>query len=287
MGDELCVKDVMKVIDAFTFFDELDLLEIRLNILNEKVDYFLIVESTQTFSGIKKSLHYLENLERFSKWKHKILHYIVEDYPFDNLIYKFALNSINTGKLKEHWWVREFYQKESLIKGLQQFGDEDVVFVSDLDEIWNPDLEISVVDGEVYRPSQEAYHYYLNNRTDQSGSCWTGTRFSNLRTLRKYGPNHMRTEFYAKSIPVENSGWHFTYMGGERGAVTKIDAYQHPEYSLNKLQNFKSWVDESRLPKYLLDNKSKWPHLFLNPELATTPSFGARIYYFFVNSLFK
>lgn len=272
----------MKVIDAFTFFDELDLLEIRLNILNEKVDYFLIVESTQTFSGIKKPLHYLENKERFSQWQHKILHYVVDDYPFDNLIYKFALNSINTGKLKEHWWVREFYQKESLIKGLLQFDDEDVVFVSDLDEIWNPDLEIRIVDGEVYRPLQEAYHYYLNNRTDQRIECWTGTRYSNLRTLRKYGPNHMRTEFYAKSISVANGGWHFTFMGGERGALTKIEGYQHPEYSLNKLQNFKCWLDESDLPKYLLYNKSKWAHLFTNRPLAKTPSLGEKLYGIFI-----
>lgn len=268
----------MKVIDAFTFFDELDLLEIRLNILNEKVDYFLIVEATETFSGVKKPLHFQENINRFSQWKNKILHYVVDDFPSDNLIYQFALNSINTGRKKEHWWVREFYQKESLIKGLQQFNDEDIVFVSDLDEIWNPDLEVKAIDGEVYRPIQEAYHYYLNNRTDQSIENWTGTRFSDLRTLRKYGPNHIRTEFYAKSIPIPNGGWHFTFMGGERGVEAKIKGYQHPEYSIKKLRKFRSWFDESNLPEYLVKNKSKWPFLFLDSMMESPPTLRMRIY---------
>jgi beta-1,4-mannosyl-glycoprotein beta-1,4-N-acetylglucosaminyltransferase len=276
----------MKVIDAFTFFDELDLLEIRLNILNEKVDYFLIVESSETFSGIKKPLYFQENANRFSRWKDKVLHYVVDDYPNDNLIYQFAINSQNTGKKKEHWWVREFYQKESLIKGLQQFSDRDIVFISDLDEIWNPDIDVAAVDGEVYRPIQEAYHYYLNNRTDQAIENWTGTRFSDLRTLRKYGPNHIRTEHYAKSKPIPNGGWHFTFMGGAHGVEAKIKGYQHPEYSLKKLRNFRSWIDESNLPKYLLDNKSKWPYLFLDPEMAKNPTHTTS-FYRFITQLFR
>ena len=275
----------MKIIDAFTFFDELDLLEIRLNILNHKVDYFLIIEASETFSGIQKPLYFLENAHRFSHWQDKILHFVVDDYPRDNLIYQFAINSINTGKLKEHWWVREFYQKESLIKGLERFDDNDVVFVSDLDEIWNPNLSIDVVDGEVYRPVQEAYHFYLNNRTDQSPENWTGSRLSNLRTLRKYGPNHIRTEFYAKSIPIPNGGWHFTFMGGEQGVKSKISSYKHPEYGFNKLRKFNSWVDESNLPKYLIENRSKWPDLFLDPKMMRPTTISMRLYQYMMRFL--
>jgi beta-1,4-mannosyl-glycoprotein beta-1,4-N-acetylglucosaminyltransferase len=271
----------MRIIDAFTFFDELDLLEIRLNILNEKVDFFLLVEATETFSGVSKPLYFLENANRFSCWKDKIIHLVVDDYPRDNLIYQFALNSNNTGYKKEHWWVREFYQKESLIKGLENFDEEDIVFVSDLDEIWNPNLLIEVIDGEVYRPIQEAYHFFLNNRTNQSPDNWTGTRFSNLRTLRKYGPNHIRTELYAKSVPIQNGGWHFTFMGGEQGVKSKIKSYQHPEYAFKKLRRFKSWLDDSNLPKYLLENKAQWPHLFTKLPAQNKPTSLTKINRFF------
>ena len=66
------------IYDCFTFFNELDLLEIRLNILDEHVDYFVLAECTETFSGIEKPLYYEENKERFSKWSHKIIHHINE-----------------------------------------------------------------------------------------------------------------------------------------------------------------------------------------------------------------
>ena len=193
------------------------------------------------------------------------------------MVLYFALNSINTGKKKNHWWVREFYQKESLIKALEQFNDNDIVFVSDLDEIWNPKININVSDGEVYRPVQTAYHYYLNNRTNQEIKYWTGTRFCNLRTLKKYGPNHIRTEFYAKSIQVINGGWHFTFLGG---AENKIDGYSHPEYQKNKIRKFKSWPDESDLPAYLIKNKSQWEHFFLADSFVEKKTFLSKLIFF-------
>ena len=68
------------------FYNELDLLEIRLNILDSVVDKFVIVEATETFMGQPKPLYYEENKERFVKWKDKIVHYVVDDYPFDESI---------------------------------------------------------------------------------------------------------------------------------------------------------------------------------------------------------
>ena len=67
--------------DIFTFNNELDMLEIRLNVLNDYVDYFVIVESTETFSGVPKPLYYELNKNRFSEFHHKIIHHIVTDTP--------------------------------------------------------------------------------------------------------------------------------------------------------------------------------------------------------------
>ena len=70
----------MKVIDVFPFFNEIDILEIRLNILEPFVDYFVISESTKAFQGQDKPLYYNENKEKFSKFNHKIIHNIVNDF---------------------------------------------------------------------------------------------------------------------------------------------------------------------------------------------------------------
>ena len=72
----------MKVVDAFPFFNELDLLEIRLNLLDPYVDCFILSEATKTFSGLDKPLYYNENKERFEKFNNKIIHNIVERYYF-------------------------------------------------------------------------------------------------------------------------------------------------------------------------------------------------------------
>ena len=73
----------MKIFDCFRFFNELELLEIRLNLLNEVVDYFVLTESPYTISGNEKPLYYLENKERFEKFNHKIIHSITETIPND------------------------------------------------------------------------------------------------------------------------------------------------------------------------------------------------------------
>lgn len=251
-----------KVIDAFSFFDELDLLEIRFNILNDYVDYFVIVEATETFSGKGKKLFFDENKERYKKWMHKIIHYVVDDYPFDRVTFNFALNSRNTGK-KEHWWMREFYQKEKLIDALGCFSDDDIVYVSDLDEVWNPETNFDILNGEIYRPLQTAYHYYLNYKSNQDVSRWTGTRVGTLKTLRKYGANHFRTESYAKSIPIPNGGWHFTYLSATGDESDKVKRYAHPVYKLGVNKGFNLFIDESELPNYILNNKEKWDKYFI------------------------
>jgi len=81
--EKLEYRKKIKIYDAFLFFNELDLLEIRLNILNEYVDYFVIVEAVETFSGLPKKLFYEENKARFEKFKHKIIHYVVTERIID------------------------------------------------------------------------------------------------------------------------------------------------------------------------------------------------------------
>jgi beta-1,4-mannosyl-glycoprotein beta-1,4-N-acetylglucosaminyltransferase len=267
------------VIDTFLFFNELDLLEIRLNILDQYVDKFVLVEARQTFMGKDKPLYYAENKERFAKWNDKIVHYVIEDLSEEELASARLSPNVGAG---EHYWVREFAQKECILKALTFANDSDIVFVSDLDEIWNPEIFNKVPVSElnpdiICSPVQTAYHYYLNNRSDQSTNGWVGTRLGTIQRLRELGVNHFRNRENT-SLEIPNGGWHFTFQGGKEAIEAKIEAYSHQEYNtLNiksrikyslfanedfALRGFKLWKDESQLPKYLIENKQKWIHLF-------------------------
>lgn len=250
----------MAIIDLFYFNNELDILEIRLNILNDYVDKFVIVEARETFSGVPKPLYYLENKERFAKWNDKIIHHIAEETPE---LRKQALLSPNTGN-GEHYWVREFIQKESAKEALKFCDDNDVVFISDVDEIWNSVVFLTDLDTDtIYKPKQLPYLYYLNQRTDEDWLGWTGTIFTCYKNIKNACINHLRTDSMTKYTVLENGGWHFNSIGGQQ---QKREAFKHPIYENDiewKRREINIRKDESDLPDYLINNKEKWKTLFL------------------------
>lgn len=251
----------MAIIDLFYFNNELDVLEIRLNILNDFVDKFVLVEAKETFSGVEKPLYYQENKERFSKWNDKIIHYVVENGDKD--IFKQAILSPNTGN-GEAYWIREFYQKESAHKALRFCEDDDIVFISDVDEIWRPDvLVVPVVGKNIFKPMQLPYLYYLNQRTDENWLGWTGTIFTRYANIKDACINHLRTDGMTNYSILSFGGWHFNAIGGKE---KKKKAFMHPVYENEsewKRREFNMRKDESDLPEYILNNKEKWKQYLL------------------------
>lgn len=241
------------IYDCFNFYNELDLLEIRFNILDKFVDFFVIAEANESFMGKPKEFYFAQNASRFSKWRDKIIHHKIDDFPNDLDLLEKAYASPNTGA-KEHWWIREFYQKESLIKPLSACSDSDTIFVSDLDEIWNPETCLPHINRpEVYRPVQKSYMHYLNGRCGEG--MFTGTRFSTYSTVARYGMNHFRTEREVKGIIIPNGGWHFANLS------RNFDKYGdgHPDIyaKANYIKRNPITMDESDLPSYILENKGK------------------------------
>ena len=233
------------------------MLEIRLNLLNDHVDYFVLIEATKTFSGFDKPLYYLENKERFAQFNHKIKHYIIDDYNDEDVL-NMAKNSPNTGAGESHW-VMEFYQKEKIKEALIDLDDGDICYVSDVDEIWKP---VEVGEG-VYKPKQDlCYIYYLNQRTNENWAYFTGTIVTKYKNIKDACLNHLRTHGRNDYIFIENGGWHFNALGG---ADKKIEAFKHPIYTPEYMKSREKGlrVDESDLPQYLLDNKEKYKHLFI------------------------
>jgi len=120
----------MKIIDCFIFYNELDLLTYRLNILDDIVDYFVIVESTHTFTGKEKQLYFNENKHKFERFNEKIIHIVVDDFPFRNP---------NGNEV----WANEYFQRNAISRGLERIHNldmDDIIIIADLDEIPAPKI---------------------------------------------------------------------------------------------------------------------------------------------------
>jgi beta-1,4-mannosyl-glycoprotein beta-1,4-N-acetylglucosaminyltransferase len=264
-----------KVYDVFSFFNELDMLEMRLTILDPYVDCFVIVEATQTFSGLPKKLYYEENKERFKKWHHKIVHYAVSDYPNNKELIALADSSPNVPRGEEHW-RREFYQKESLKRALQTIkgiDDNAVCFVGDVDEIWNYKRKYPSLSGnKVFKLELKVYSYYLNLRSEEK---FAGTIVTRYATIKNNVLNHLRTRNLKF---LKDGGWHFTNMGGADKIRTKLESYGHQEFNNEEIKKkieeriannedfigrkFKLAINEKDLPEYVLKNREKYREWF-------------------------
>ncbi len=274
------------VYDSFQFFNELDILRLRMNVLKDVVDYFVISESTVTFSGDPKPLYYNENKEMFKEFEHKIVHNIVDDTPMD-------CNA----------FMRDHHQKCAVARGLKDCKSDDIVIFSDVDEIPNPDtlkeLLPNVEDGKIYMLAQRLFYCYLDmeevsgNLLSVTGEFdgvekkqWLGTKVCKYSVLDSYTTEELRNkEQKAIGVRVPNGGWHFSYMGGGKKQSTadrvkyKIKSAAHQEYNnrhilWNVRKNIKNMQDifgrDSKLqlveidetyPKYLRDHLDEYKYL--------------------------
>jgi len=229
-----------KIYDCFNFFNELDILELRLNILYDYVDYFVIVESSVTHSGQPKPFYLEENKERFSKFWDKIIIFKVNDTPED------FVNLPNTGFFdaeldKVHYYVRtqtnrfnrstqvdygrDFFQKESVRRALVDCKDEDIIIISDADEIPNPEIlkELNTLslDNTIYSLAQPMYSYYINMLSD---SDWYGSKLGLYKNVKELSFNEIRGDSNL-TTKLPNGGWHLSFMGGEEMVRKKITSY--------------------------------------------------------------
>ena len=227
------------VYDCFQFFNELDILKIRLNVLSPVVDKFVISEATETFSGLAKPLYYEENKELFAEFRDKIIHVVVEDTPKGDTHY------------------RDTFQKNAVTRGLKGCTDEDIIIFSDLDEIPNPDKIRGILQNfqkdKIYHFAQRLFYCYLNME-EVSGSLlsyagefegvahkkWIGTKLLSYQLLREQNLLLGELRFPERKqigIRVEDGGWHFGYMGGHgqkdirKRVQEKVISAAHQEYN--------------------------------------------------------
>lgn len=191
------------IIDCFTFWKELDILEIRLNELYSTVDYFVLVEATHTQSLQPKPLYFEENKQKFSKFLDKIIHIKVE----------------NTVDISQYPWAFENYQRSCISQGLNQLNldDNDIVLISDVDEIpsanalknYLPNLNEILCFGMTYNV------YYLN--LIMRHKVWTGTVATKWKFAKQIDPHPLIKirDRLPQNLIIPNTGWHLGYQGGE------------------------------------------------------------------------
>jgi len=284
----------MAIVDVFSFCGEMDVLEIRLNILNDYVDEFIICESDRTFTGLEKPLYFKENMARYEQFLPKIKYFVMASD--DPILLLGARKSPGVPKnllwwnpKNLYWWKREYTQKESIRYALTHLKDDDLVFLGDADEIWNP---LNIPPFGRWKLRQNVYSYYLNNRSNE---WWGGTSVIPYKMIKNDTLDNLRANVenrkYKKEPAYPNWGWHFTNMGGAKFIKQKLGSYSHqefnsPEYTdkieQRMLENkdfvgrdFKFWIDDSELPKYILDNKEKYKELFKTGVNATAPGLDA------------
>lgn len=262
------INEKPKIYDCFTFFNELDVLEIRFNELYDTVDRFVISEARLTHQGDPKPLYFADNLQRFEKFLNKVTH-IVVDFP-DNLE-EGGGPSFPSGI----WWARERYQRERLMDGLTGCKDNDIIIISDGDEI----PRASVIKN--YKPEmglmkleQKLYYYFLNCY----GGDWHEAKILPYGLLKQLSPCNTRYSLHTignQGAPLDNGGWHFSFLGGVDKVIEKIASYSHGEYATSEImereritrileegsdifgrEGFKYEFTEidNTYPKYVLDN---------------------------------
>jgi beta-1,4-mannosyl-glycoprotein beta-1,4-N-acetylglucosaminyltransferase len=265
----------MKIFDCCIYLDEDFLLDLRFNVLNNFIDYFVIVESNRTWQNNKKIFNF--NVNKFKKFSDKIIYIRVEDMPEGG-----------------NPWLRENFQRNCITRGLSLANNDDLIIISDADEIPNPEKIINFDPNKKYGVFEQKQFYYKLNLLNESNPVWRGSKACIKKYLRspqwlralkiKRRPFWRFDKMYL-NYTIENGGWHFCNLKTPDQLLFKYknlceykDNYVFfnsiDERFLNKktieenINNqkdiigrndiFKKKVIDSSYPKYILDNISKF-----------------------------
>jgi beta-1,4-mannosyl-glycoprotein beta-1,4-N-acetylglucosaminyltransferase len=290
------LSDTEYVIDCCLFMDELEILKLRLQILDPFVDRFIVLESRHTFTGLRKPLHLSDNLDLFKEYINKLHVVVLEEELFTRselyatffdkkigpklrLVCSRTLTATNIPN-GDSPWLREYFNKEFLAVTLLDYSPRSRVVVSDVDEIWNPERRPNCLPSKgvfIYR--QSPFVYFMNNLSTESWRNWNGSVTATLNSFIRYGINSSRTHHLLPRRVVLRGGWHFSFQGGPKLVLSKLEAYGHQELNTqanrdlilrnpNLIQDVrgvkaKFRKNERLLPPEVLAMKSRLPEWFL------------------------
>ena len=222
------------IVDTFMFYNEFDVLEMRLEVLDPYVDRFVLVEAEVNHVGGPKELFFEKNKDRYAKWLHKIKHIIVtaEESPKDT-----------------NPWSREKYQRDCIMRGLEGVPSDALVMISDVDEI--PDMRMLRWEHLPHAAiSVHMWMYQYNFKYLFTAEPWFGTVITQKELVAKYGPNYFRDNRW-KFPPVMFAGWHLTSFGDEKHVLNKLKTFAHAlddnaHRHYQNLENVKQWIESGK-----------------------------------------
>ena len=269
-----------KIYDCFTFYNEFDLLELRLRELYTKVDHFVIVESNQTFTGNSKPWNFEANMDRYSNYMDKITYIRVKDMP-------------NTGNP----WDNERHQRNSIMRGIKDANPNDLILISDVDEIVRPEVVDHMRQSAqtIFALRMPIYNFkfnYMKLNPDRYNIWAMAARKSSFDDITPNSVRDLRFSFFDTPYQfcnegcevIEHGGWHFGYLGNNELLQDKAQNFSHQEVNRpeflkqidvdTSIRNRTSWDQSSQdrytivkldsyFPKSLTDNTAQYQEFIL------------------------
>ena len=253
----------MNIYDCFMYFDEDLLLDIRLNTLNNYVSKFVITEATYTHNGAKKKLKF--DIDNFKKFKDKIIYIVVDEQP-PNILKINESDSVRQKgeKLILNGYARDNYQRNRLADGIKEALDEDIIIISDLDEIPNlSNINLEKINNKIIQFKQKMFYYKFNLYYPDFD--WFGSKACKKKNLispqwlrniksKKYSKFRIDLIFnkkkYSDIFYVLNGGWHFTCIRTPEDLEYKLLNFAHHhefEESKLKVEDLKKLILEKRV----------------------------------------
>ena len=262
----------MAIFDCFQYFNEDHIADLRFNILDEYVDFFVVVESTVNHQGQTRKLHFDKN--KYKKFQNKIIYIEVDDTP-DNI------KKPHTGGES----LVEQHQRNSIMKGLKKCSDNDLIILSDVDEIPNLN-KLNEFNRNKYGVFLQKMFMYKFNLVNLKENNWHGSKICLKKNFKS--PQWLRNLKF-KKYPfwridkqknlqiIKDGGWHFAYLQSPENISKKIKSFAHGEFNRDnmaeeknirfKIENNKDIFDRGykikkievneTFPKYILENKEK------------------------------
>lgn len=254
----------MKIIDCFMYYDEDLVLDIRLNILNKYVSKFVICEANFNHNGTRRDLKF--DIKKFPKFKEKIIYLPLKHQPNNlRVLNEKDSHNIKNSKILDNALLRENFQRNFLQKEILKFHDEDVIIISDLDEI--PNLKNFVYKSKITLFEQKMFFYKLN--LVQDNFIWYGSRACKKKNLitpqwlrniksKKYPLWKFYILFSKKKYNninfIKNGGWHFTNIKNPKEIDLKLKNYLH------HLEYEESGLNEMSIKKIISEKKIIYDH---------------------------
>jgi len=271
-----------KIIDCFTFYNEIDILIYRLNILDKFVDYFILVEATLTHVGKDKILFFdqIKNNPEIQKFKDKIIHIVVDDFPYNN---------INIDVTKEQQWKNEKYQRNCIKRGIEKLSknlnDRDLLIIADVDEIPDPstliELKYSPKIIELNSLEQDFYYYNLNSMREEK---WY---HSKVISYKKYNELNIGCDDirFRGCDRIQYGGWHLSYFGTPDFIQNKLLNFAHQEYNKSEITNKSSIEDKINKCKDLFNRGTNMKFIGATDNIYLPPHYEIYLKNYYKNNL--